>query len=138
MSYPKEMEMSQASAWGMARRRPLEYQRKVDAAIMVCVDAVPTCCDACSPCMYVCMYVSMKSQAYNYETYHRSSNMKAILASASSWLDRRKDLNNSCGFICFQVILVCFREVYLLVVQQFLDDDFLSLLREQVNQQFLV
>ena len=30
-----EMGMGQASAWGMARRRPLEYWRKVDAA---------TCC----------------------------------------------------------------------------------------------
>ena len=30
--YLKEMGMGQASAWGMARRRPLEYQRKVDAA----------------------------------------------------------------------------------------------------------
>ena len=28
----KEMGMGQASAWGMARRRPLEYRRKVDAA----------------------------------------------------------------------------------------------------------
>ena len=28
----KEMGMGQASAWGMARRRLLEYQRKVDAA----------------------------------------------------------------------------------------------------------
>ena len=28
----KEMGMGQASAWGMVRRRPLEYQRKVDAA----------------------------------------------------------------------------------------------------------
>ena len=27
-----EMEMGQASAWGMARRRPLEYRWKVDAA----------------------------------------------------------------------------------------------------------
>ena len=27
----KEMGMGQASAWGMARRRPLEYRRKVDA-----------------------------------------------------------------------------------------------------------
>ena len=28
----KEMGMGQASAWGMARQRPLEYRRKVDAA----------------------------------------------------------------------------------------------------------
>ncbi len=28
----KEMGMGQASAWGMARRRPLEYRRKVDTA----------------------------------------------------------------------------------------------------------
>ena len=28
----KEMGMGQASAWGMARRRPLEFRRKVDAA----------------------------------------------------------------------------------------------------------
>ena len=36
----KEMGMGQASAWGMARRRPLEYWRKVDAV---------TCCSsACS------------------------------------------------------------------------------------------
>ena len=28
----KEMGMGQASAWGMARRRPLEYRQKVDAA----------------------------------------------------------------------------------------------------------
>ena len=36
----KEMGMGQASAWGMARQRPLEYRRKVDAA---------TCCSgACS------------------------------------------------------------------------------------------
>ena len=28
----KEMGMGQVSAWGMARRRPLEYRRKVDAA----------------------------------------------------------------------------------------------------------
>ena len=28
----KEMEMGQASAWGMARRRPLECRQKVDAA----------------------------------------------------------------------------------------------------------
>ena len=28
----KEMGMGQASAWGMARLRPLEYRRKVDAA----------------------------------------------------------------------------------------------------------
>ena len=28
----KEMGMGQASAWGMVRRRPLEYRRKVDAA----------------------------------------------------------------------------------------------------------
>ena len=28
----KEMGMGQASAWGMARRKPLEYRRKVDAA----------------------------------------------------------------------------------------------------------
>ena len=36
----KEMGMGQASAWGMARRRPLEYRRKVDAV---------TCCSgACS------------------------------------------------------------------------------------------
>ena len=28
----KEMGRGQASAWGMARRRPLEYQQKVDAA----------------------------------------------------------------------------------------------------------
>ena len=28
----KEIGMGQASAWGMARRRPLEYRRKVDAA----------------------------------------------------------------------------------------------------------
>ena len=27
----KEMGMGQASAWGMARRRPLEYRWKVDA-----------------------------------------------------------------------------------------------------------
>ena len=27
----KEMGMGQASAWGMARWRPLEYRRKVDA-----------------------------------------------------------------------------------------------------------
>ena len=31
----KEMGMGQASAWGMARRRPLEYRQKMDAA---------TCC----------------------------------------------------------------------------------------------
>ena len=29
----KEMGMGQASAWGMASRRPLEYQRIVDAAM---------------------------------------------------------------------------------------------------------
>ena len=28
----KEMMMGQASAWGMARRRPLEYRQKLDAA----------------------------------------------------------------------------------------------------------
>ena len=28
----KEMGMGQVSAWGMARQRPLEYCRKVDAA----------------------------------------------------------------------------------------------------------
>ena len=28
----REMAMGQASAWGMARRRPLEFRRKVDAA----------------------------------------------------------------------------------------------------------
>ena len=28
----KEMGMGLASAWGMARQRPLEYRRKVDAA----------------------------------------------------------------------------------------------------------
>ena len=28
----KEIGMGQASAWGMARRRPLEYRWKVDAA----------------------------------------------------------------------------------------------------------
>ena len=28
----KEMGMDQVSAWGMTRRRPMEYQRKVDAA----------------------------------------------------------------------------------------------------------
>ena len=28
----KEMRMGQASAWGMGRWRPLEYQGKVDAA----------------------------------------------------------------------------------------------------------
>ena len=28
----KEMGMGQASAWGIARRRPMEYRRKVDAA----------------------------------------------------------------------------------------------------------
>ena len=28
----EEIGMGQASAWGMARRRPLEYRRKVDAA----------------------------------------------------------------------------------------------------------
>ena len=36
----KEMGLGQASAWGMARQRPLEYQRKVDAATR--------CSDACS------------------------------------------------------------------------------------------
>ena len=36
----KEMGMGQASAWGMARRRPLEYRRKVDA--------VTRCSGACS------------------------------------------------------------------------------------------
>ena len=30
----KEMGMGQTSAWGMARRRPLEYRRKVDAATL--------------------------------------------------------------------------------------------------------
>ena len=30
----KEMGMGQASAWGMARRKPLEYRRKVDAAVL--------------------------------------------------------------------------------------------------------
>ena len=35
-----KMGMGQASAWGIARRRPLEYRQKVDAA---------TCCSgACS------------------------------------------------------------------------------------------
>ena len=32
----KEMGMGQASAWGMARRRPLEYRRKVDAVMRCC------------------------------------------------------------------------------------------------------
>ncbi len=36
----KEMGMGQASAWGMARQRPLEYRRKVDAATR--------CSSACS------------------------------------------------------------------------------------------
>ena len=36
----KEMGMGQASAWGMARRRPLEYRQKVDA--------VTRCSGACS------------------------------------------------------------------------------------------
>ena len=34
----KEMGMGQADAWGMARRRPLEYWRKVDA-VTRCSDA---------------------------------------------------------------------------------------------------
>ena len=36
----KEIGMGQASAWGMARRRPLEYRRKVDTAMR--------CSGACS------------------------------------------------------------------------------------------
>jgi len=36
----KEMGMDQASAWGMAKRRPLEYRQKVNAAMR--------CSGACS------------------------------------------------------------------------------------------
>ena len=39
----KEMGMSQASTWKMARQRPLEYQRKVDA-VTSCVGAFSHTC----------------------------------------------------------------------------------------------
>ena len=45
----KEMGMGQASAWEMAKRRPLENRRKVDAAMCCSGTCSHTCPDQCPP-----------------------------------------------------------------------------------------